>query len=202
MATDDSELLVPFPLDEAAAVAGADATAAAPSPDASVAAASAQTLPPLTEILHDTEHFQQYLSSDGKKRVKCLWCQHDMPLHATKLLHHAARIANKGVKICSGLVPKLHKDRYANLYEKKLRGANRKSGELIALLFLPLQYRLRKSSFPAFEVWRAACIVVSFDRHRSCENRRIRAVFAISPALPYWAIWEGLMSIKSSNKSV
>ena len=131
MATDDSELLVPFPLDEAAAVAGADATAAAPSPDASVAAASAQTLPPLTEILHDTEHFEQYLSSDGKKRVKCLWCQHVMPLHATKLLHHAARIANKGVKICSGLVPKPHKDRYANLYEKKLRGANRKSGELI-----------------------------------------------------------------------
>ena len=133
MATDESELLIPFPLDEetAAAVAGADATAAAPSPDASVAAASAQTLPPLTEILHDTEHFQQYLSSDGKKRVKCLWCQHDMPLHATKLLHHAARIANKGVKICSGLVPKPHKDRYANLYEKKLRGANRKSGELI-----------------------------------------------------------------------
>jgi hypothetical protein len=76
-------------------------------------------LPPLTEILHDTDHFRQIESDDGgKTRVKCMWCNHVMPLHATKVLHHAARVANKGVKICTGVVPKAHRDRYQDLYEK------------------------------------------------------------------------------------
>jgi hypothetical protein len=56
-----------------------------------------------------------------------------MPLHATKVLHHAARVANKGIKICPGVVPKVHgdryRDRYQDLHEKKLGKSNKKASE-------------------------------------------------------------------------
>ena len=138
MAEDSTDPLIPPTAKATAAAAdGLDTAVAAADtvnpPDASANAESGQTLPPLTEILHDTDHFEQFFSADGKKRVKCLWCSHDMPLHATKLLCHAARIKGKGVKICQAIVPKPHRDRYLNLYEKKLRGQNKKSGELFVL---------------------------------------------------------------------
>lgn len=97
------------------------------SPDASANAGSGQTLPPLTEILHDTEHFEQFFSADGKKkRVKCFWCSHDMPLHATKLLCHAASSKGKGVKICQAIVPKLHRDQRQILKSLRKKAARSK----------------------------------------------------------------------------
>ena len=64
-----------------------------------------EKLPPLAEILHI------------------------VPLHATKVLHHAARVANKGVKICTGVVPKAHRDSYQDLHEKMLGKSNKKASE-------------------------------------------------------------------------
>jgi hypothetical protein len=61
----------------------------------------------------------------GKTRVKCMWCNHIMPLHTT----NAAPVANKGVKICTGVVPKAHRDRCQDLHEKKLGKANQKASE-------------------------------------------------------------------------
>jgi hypothetical protein len=87
--------------------------AAAPTATSPLSESTHEKLPPLAEILHDTEHFRQIEA-----------------LHATKVLHHAARVANKGVKICTGVVPKAHRDRYQDLHEKKLGKANQKASKL------------------------------------------------------------------------
>ena len=108
--------------------------AAAPPATSPLSESTHEKLPPLAEILYDTEHFHQIEADDGAKtRVKCMWCNHVMPLHATKVLHHAARVANKGVKICTGVVPKAHRDRYQDLHEKKLGKANQKASKLARL---------------------------------------------------------------------
>ena len=129
MADDEgSALLEPSLALTEAALAGDDTPTHSAAAPAGAASASAANLPPLTEILHDTEHFQQLLHK-GKKKCQCTWCGHLMPVHATKVMWHAARGRNKGVKICNGSVPKEHQDRYRDLYETKLGQKNRKSGE-------------------------------------------------------------------------
>ena len=86
------------------------------------------TLPPLAELLDDTEHFRTSTNANGVKRIHCNWCGLDMS-NVTKLLHHVNLVKKQGVKVCTANIPKPHKQRYFALYEKKMGAKNRRSGK-------------------------------------------------------------------------
>ena len=85
-------------------------------------------LPPLAEILDDTDHFRVFTHSTGNKRYECLWCHHQCS-HVTKLLAHVNKVKNKGVKLCSEVIPDKHKKRYWALWERKEGRKTSKNGE-------------------------------------------------------------------------
>ena len=109
----------PTTLLTAVVLAGTTAEAHTPPPTAVVAAAAAATsllsestnkkLPPLAEILHDTEHFHQIESDGGKMRVKC-------QVHVVQSCHAPPRHK----EICTCVLPQAHRDNYQDLPEKKL----------------------------------------------------------------------------------
>ena len=61
-------------------------------------------LPPLAEILDDTDHFRMFNHSNGNKRYECLWCHHQCS-NVTKLIAHVNKIRNRGVKLCTEVIP-------------------------------------------------------------------------------------------------
>ena len=94
-----------------------------------VAAAGAALLPPLYEVLHDKDHFRVWTNELGTKRIECLWCTHDFPGNATKMLYNVCGISNKGVKVCCGCIPQIHKQRYLDLLDCKENSKGKKAGE-------------------------------------------------------------------------
>ena len=86
------------------------------------------TLPPLSKLLDDTDHFRAFTHTNGNKRYECLWCGHKCS-HVTKLLAHVNKIKNKGVKLCSEVIPDQHKKRYWALWERKEGRKVAKNGE-------------------------------------------------------------------------
>ena len=82
-------------------------------------AAGAAALPPLSEVLHDTENIRVWNNASGTKRAECNWCHKDFPCNATKLLFHLCGVRGKGIAICSGAIPTIHRQRYRDLLHKK-----------------------------------------------------------------------------------
>ena len=136
MSSDDSDYVL-SPTDEVqeALINGTAAEAASAVNAATAAAAAAAALParlpPLFEILQDSEHFRRYESNSGTRRIECLWCNKDLPGNATKVLHHVCRSNGKGVAPCSGTIPPIHKERYFDLLHRKEGRKNSRAGELI-----------------------------------------------------------------------
>ena len=118
--------------DEVIDLMNATTTLGAASGDAT--AAENTVLPPLSEILDDTDHFRSYVNDRGKKRLVCLWCDKECS-NVTKLLYHINKVAGEGVAICKATIPDQIKRRYFDLLERKIGAKSRRNGEYI-LLFL------------------------------------------------------------------
>ena len=82
-------------------------------------------LEPLGVVIWECTKLQRYLSDNGEKRWRCLWCPkgddgQDHPgfkgHHATKALWHVCQIAGKSIHICQGIIPAPYKKRYMNFY--------------------------------------------------------------------------------------
>ena len=92
-------------------------------------------LPPLAEILDDTDHFFMFNNSNGNKRYECLWCHHQCS-NVTKLIAHVNKIRNRGVKLCTEVIPEQHRKRYWDLWERKEGKKISKLGECFDLCYI------------------------------------------------------------------
>ena len=91
-------------------------------------------LPPLAELLDDTDHFRTFNNSNGTKRHECLWCHKECST-VTKLLAHVNKVRNRGVTLCTTIIPEQHRKRYWDLWEKKEGKKISKLGEYFALFY-------------------------------------------------------------------
>ena len=103
---------------------------------ATAAASTAARLPPLHQILDDTEHFTPFVNAAGLKRIRCRWCDKDFVHNATKVLFHVCRVKNKGVAPCLGCIPDHHMQRYLDLHHKKDTRKNQRAGKFNIILLL------------------------------------------------------------------
>ena len=108
--------------------------------DAQVAAPAAASLPPLSEVLHDTEYLRVWHNASGTKRIQCLWCNRDFPGNATKILFHLCGIKGKGIAPCVGNVDPIHRQRYNNLLERKASTKGKKNGEVFFMYYCLFYY--------------------------------------------------------------
>ena len=97
------------------------------------AAGAEDELPPLCELLDDTENFRAFTNESGKKRVQCLCCKKDFS-YVSKVLSHVNLVKNQGVSLCTGDIPENYRRRYLELYERKVGSKNKKNGECVYFL--------------------------------------------------------------------
>ena len=83
------------------------------------------------EIFDNNDHFKK-IFKDGKQRWFCSWCEQDFARwNSTKCMYHAARVSNKGIKVCGGIIPIIHYRRYVSLVPLELDDKNRKQDDLV-----------------------------------------------------------------------
>ena len=86
---------------------------------------------PLAKILDNNDPLKKSVK-DGKQRWFCRWCKQDFAgWNATKCMYHAAKVSNKGIKMCGGIISIIHYRRYVSLVATKLGDKNRKQGNCV-----------------------------------------------------------------------
>ena len=100
-------------------------------PHTDVPATKQGVLSPLAKILDNNDHLKKSVK-DGKQHWFCRWCKQDFAgWNATKYMYHAAKVSNKGIKVCADVIPIIRYRKYVSLVATNLGDKNRKQSNCV-----------------------------------------------------------------------